>query len=51
MNVNKCLVNTWCDITCVVNYELQNNPTDVYLEKNIYVQGVKRKVQGSKLEI
>ena len=27
MVVNKCLVNSWCDITCVVNCELYINST------------------------
>ena len=36
--VNKYVVNTWCDNTCVVSYELYNNPTSVYLEKNVYAQ-------------
>ena len=43
------MVNTWYDITCVLSCELYNNPTGVYLEKNVYVRGVKRKVWGSKL--
>ena len=33
--MNKCVVNTLCDNTCVVSYELYNNPTGVYLEKNV----------------
>ena len=47
--VNKCLVNTWYDITCVLNCELYNNLTGVYLEKSVYAWGVKRKVLGLKL--
>jgi len=31
---DKCVFNTWCDITCIVSYELYNNPTSVYLEKS-----------------
>ena len=49
MIVNKCVVNTWCDITCILSCELHNNPTGVYLEKSFYGRGVKRKVYGSKL--
>ena len=44
MIVNKCMVNTWSDNTCVVSCELYNNPTNVYLEKNVYAWSVKRKV-------
>jgi len=44
MVVNKCVVNTWRDNTCVVSYELYNNPTSVYIEKSIYAQSIKRKV-------
>ena len=44
MVVNKCMVNTCGDITCVVSCELYNNMIGVYLKKNVYVQGVKRKV-------
>jgi len=40
----KCVVNTWYDNACVVSCELYNNPTSVYLDKNIYAGGVKRKV-------
>ena len=36
--VNKCVVNTWYDNTCVVSCELYNNLTGVYLEKNVYAQ-------------
>ena len=32
------------EITCVVSCELYNNMIGVYLKKNVYVQGVKRKV-------
>ena len=42
--MNKCVVNTWGDITCIVNYELYNNLIGVYNEKNVYGWGVKRKV-------
>jgi len=35
---DKCVVNTWCDITCIVSYELYNNPTSVYLEKSVDAQ-------------
>jgi len=31
-------------ITCVVSCELYNDPTSVYLKKNIYAWGVKMKV-------
>ena len=51
MVMNKCVVNTWCDITCVASCELYNNLTGVYLEKSVYVWGVKRKIKGSKLGI
>ena len=44
--VNKCVINTWGDITCVVSYELYNNPTSVYFEKNVYVRGVKKESVG-----
>ena len=44
MVVNKYVVNTWCDITCVVSCELYNNSIGVYLEKSVYVRGIKRKV-------
>ena len=44
MIMNKCMINTWCDITCVVSYELYNNLTGVYLEKNVYEQSVERKM-------
>ena len=27
-----------CDINCVVSCELYNNPTNVYIEKNVYAQ-------------
>ena len=37
-------INTWCDIICVVSCELYKNSSGVYLEKNIYAQGVKKKV-------
>jgi len=46
MVVNKCLVNTWCDVTCVVNCELYNNLTGVYLEKNVYARDVKKESVG-----
>ena len=36
--VNKCVVNTWCENTCIVSFELYNNPTSVYLEKSVYAQ-------------
>ena len=36
--VDKCVVNTWCEITCVVSYELYNNPISVYLEKSVDVE-------------
>ena len=35
MVVNECVVNTWCDIICILSCELYNNPTGVYLEKNV----------------
>jgi len=41
--VNKCVVNTWGDITYVVSCEWYNNSTGVYFEKSVYAQGVKRK--------
>ena len=31
--VNKCVVNTWSDIICVMSCELYNSPIGVYLEK------------------
>ena len=40
----KCVINIWCDITCVVSCELYNNSSDVYLEKIVYTQSVKRKM-------
>jgi len=43
MVVNKCMVNTLCDITCVLSCELYNNSTGVYLETSVYAQGVKGK--------
>ena len=36
MIVNKCVVNTRCDITCVVSCELYSNPTDICHEKSVY---------------
>jgi len=36
--LNKCVVNTWCKNTCIVNYELYNNRTSIYLEKIVYTQ-------------
>jgi len=33
MVVNKYVVNTWCDITCVLSCKLYNNTIVVYLEK------------------
>ena len=47
--VNKCVVNIWCGITCVLTYELYNNLIGVHLEKNIYARSVKMKVLGLKL--
>ena len=42
--VTNCVVNIWGDITCVLSCELYHNLTSVYLEKNVYVRGVKKKV-------
>ena len=44
MVVNTCVINTSCDNTCIMSYKLYNNSTDVYLEKSVYAQGVKKKV-------
>ena len=49
MVVNKCVINTWCDNTCVMSCELYNNSIGVYLERSVYAQSVKGKVYGSKL--
>ena len=38
MVVNECVIDICSDIICHVSYELYNNPTSVYLEKNVYVQ-------------
>ena len=43
MVVNKCMVSTWFDITCVLSCELYNNSIGVYLEKNVCAWYVKRK--------
>ena len=44
MIVNKCVINTWCDNTCVISWELDNNSAGVYLEISVYVRAVKRKM-------
>ena len=44
------MVNTWYDNTCVVSCELYNNLTGVYLEKNVYAQGVETKVMHEVLK-
>ena len=44
MIMNKCEVNTWCGITCVLSCKLYNNPIGVYLEKSVYAWGIKSKV-------
>ena len=44
MVVIKRLVNPWCDITCVMNYELYDNPIGVYIDKSVYAQGIKREM-------
>ena len=46
MVVNECVINTCSDITCLVSYELYNNPTSVYLEK-IFMRSFKGKVYES----
>ena len=47
--VNKCVVNTWCDNTCVVSCELYNNLISVDIEK-MFMHNVKKKVYVSYLE-
>ena len=47
--MNKCVVNTLCDITCVMSCELYNNPTSVDIEK-MFMHNFKKKVYVSYLE-
>ena len=43
MVVNECVINTCSDITYLVNYELYNNLTSVYLKKS-FMHSVNGKV-------